>query len=325
MRMFTVLLSGFLFLGLGGIALAETTEVPPLASFTIGKNTYNVNGQTRQMDVAPFTDNNGRTLVPVRFMAYALGIPEEGITWDSGTQTVTLTRDGVSVLLRLGNSSLYLDGKLAGNMDTAPVMKNGRVFLPTRYIAEAFSHAVTWDGDSQKVMVGAKGSGRGLSLKPQQEANGGTSGEGAVTDARKLVAVYRYSGGIMVGVEGKNWYLALSGGGVPTELTITDPNTGEKRTYHFSEDEWRKDPVIQSNNLAVSIDRIVKEMQNQKVQEEIRRAQEIEARRREQISPTIPKNPTVPNYTPPSNIQPYTPPRTPTVPTVPTIPGIPGR
>lgn len=39
------------------------------------------------MDAASFVDG-GRAFVPVRYLAYALGVPEDGVEWDGGAQRV---------------------------------------------------------------------------------------------------------------------------------------------------------------------------------------------------------------------------------------------
>ncbi len=54
---------------------------------TIGQIAYEVNGQERQMDVAPIIVEPGRTLVPVRFVAEGLGA---SVSWDGGKQQVTI-------------------------------------------------------------------------------------------------------------------------------------------------------------------------------------------------------------------------------------------
>ena len=54
--------------------------------FKVGAKEYVVNDTERhQMDVAPFI-SNGRTFVPVRFLGYALGVPNEQIEWDGVTK-----------------------------------------------------------------------------------------------------------------------------------------------------------------------------------------------------------------------------------------------
>ena len=41
------------------------------------------------MDVVPEL-KDGRTFVPIRFLAYSLGVDESGISWDEKTQQVTI-------------------------------------------------------------------------------------------------------------------------------------------------------------------------------------------------------------------------------------------
>lgn len=56
---------------------------------TIGQNTAYVNGVKTKLQVAPFTDA-GNTLVPLRFVAEATGLP---VTWDSKTRTIKIDRE----------------------------------------------------------------------------------------------------------------------------------------------------------------------------------------------------------------------------------------
>lgn len=51
------------------------------AVFLVGGLRYRVGGEFRLMDAAPFVDA-GRVFVPVRYLAYALGVPEDGVLWD---------------------------------------------------------------------------------------------------------------------------------------------------------------------------------------------------------------------------------------------------
>lgn len=76
-----------------------------------------------------------------------------------------MARSGTTVSLRVGQISLFSNGKLIEYMDTAPVIKNNRVFLPVRCVAEAFGHTVTWDEGSMKITIKPKGNSRDLTLK----------------------------------------------------------------------------------------------------------------------------------------------------------------
>ena len=62
---------------------------------TIGSTNASVNGSPITMDVAPFTIA-GRTEVPLRFVAQALGAT---VDWNANTSTVAITSSGGSVSL----------------------------------------------------------------------------------------------------------------------------------------------------------------------------------------------------------------------------------
>lgn len=113
------------------------------ATFTIGAASYVVDGATIAMDVAPFAEN-GRTYVPVRFIANALGVSDSNIYWDGVNQTVTLIKDNNVVQFKLGSTTRSING-INATMDVAPIAKDGRVFLPARFVAEAFGAVVGWD------------------------------------------------------------------------------------------------------------------------------------------------------------------------------------
>lgn len=59
-------------------------------SLRIGSNQATVNGQTQYLDVAPFLIG-ARTLVPLRFVAQALGAT---VDWNNNTRTVTINGNG---------------------------------------------------------------------------------------------------------------------------------------------------------------------------------------------------------------------------------------
>lgn len=104
-----------------------------------------------EMDVAPFIEDN-RTFVPVRFLANALGVEDEGISWSPATgrvERVTLAREDVTVEIAIGQQSLTVTDNETGEaetieMDVAALIRNDRTFLPFRFIAEAFGAEVDW-------------------------------------------------------------------------------------------------------------------------------------------------------------------------------------
>lgn len=126
-----------------------------LARFRVGEKSYtlSVSGrqEAREMDVSPFLAN-GRTYVPVRYLAYALGVPDQDVGWDNKSKTVALTLGSTTVKLVVGEKDLRLNGAVRP-MDVAPVIVSGRVFLPARFVAEAFGYQVNWIEATQEVLL----------------------------------------------------------------------------------------------------------------------------------------------------------------------------
>lgn len=125
------------------------------AIFAIGQGAYTADGIARAMDAEAFMEND-RIYVPMRYLALSLGVAEENIVWDASGQSVTLTLGDVTMTAAIGDSKLYLNGQPL-IMDAAPVLSNGRAYLPARYIAEAFGYTVGWDQTTQSVLIGPRG------------------------------------------------------------------------------------------------------------------------------------------------------------------------
>lgn len=138
------------------VALLAGPVAPALAGsyaakFVVGQRTYEAGGKTGRMDVAPFVEG-GRVFVPVRFLAYAVGVPESGASWDNASRTARLEGKGIRVTLQVGSRVLQRNGSPV-QMDVAPVFRNGRIFLPARYVAEAFGYSAVWDRQSRSVFI----------------------------------------------------------------------------------------------------------------------------------------------------------------------------
>jgi quercetin dioxygenase-like cupin family protein len=120
-------------------------------SLRIGEPTITVNGREEPIDengTIPLIQN-GRTLLPVRAVAEAMG----GVAaWDGATRTVTLTHDGDVIRMVIGSATLYLN-EAPQTMDVAPVIINSRTMLPIRFIAEGFGYDVGWDGASREITI----------------------------------------------------------------------------------------------------------------------------------------------------------------------------
>ncbi|NTU30688.1 copper amine oxidase N-terminal domain-containing protein [Brevibacillus sp. HB1.1] len=107
-----------------------------------------VDGKQVQADVAPYVQG-GRALVPVRAISSAL---KAEVNWKPETRTVEITRGEKSITLYLDKKEATVDGKSI-SLDTAPVLKNGRVFLPLRFISEQLNAEVKWQEEGKIVII----------------------------------------------------------------------------------------------------------------------------------------------------------------------------
>jgi len=135
----------------GNIITPAPGETKQTAVFTLGSTTYAVNGVEQTMDAAAFAQDS-RTYLPIRYAALALGVNDSNILWDGGNQTVTLIKGDKVVQVKVGSKAMSINGATV-SMDVAPLAKDGRTFLPFRWIAMAFGANVDYDATNQTVTM----------------------------------------------------------------------------------------------------------------------------------------------------------------------------
>ncbi len=91
-------------------------------------------------DAQPFIDENGRTQIPIRAVAEALGAK---VDWDEAERMATITRDNKVITIAIGNTKLQI-GDEAITMDTAAQIINERTYIPIRFVGEALGMTVNW-------------------------------------------------------------------------------------------------------------------------------------------------------------------------------------
>ena len=118
----------------------------------IGNPFMRVNGEQIEIDAGrgtvPIIEND-RTLLPIRAVVEAMG---GAVAWEEETQTVVLAKDSTILLLTIGSSVVFLNEE-AHTLDTAPVVHNDRTMLPIHFIAENFGYNVSWNGDTQSILL----------------------------------------------------------------------------------------------------------------------------------------------------------------------------
>lgn len=101
------------------------------------------------MDVAPFIKSD-RTMLPLRYVGNAIGAD---VKWDDSTKTATFTKNGLSANLTIGSNIISLSDGRKIEMDSAPVIKNDRMFASLTNIAKVFNLTFgnTNDGIAQNI------------------------------------------------------------------------------------------------------------------------------------------------------------------------------
>ncbi|HWQ76609.1 MAG TPA: molybdate ABC transporter substrate-binding protein [Syntrophomonas sp.] len=85
---------------------------------------------------APFIDSANRMQVPIRFVAEKLGAD---VAWDASTETATINE---KVKIKVGSTEITTAyGTIT--MDTKAVIKNNRIYIPVRSVANAMGYGVS--------------------------------------------------------------------------------------------------------------------------------------------------------------------------------------
>lgn len=100
-------------------------------------------------DVEPYIDRNNRAMVPYRVIGQAIGAK---VQWNGQQSSVTLQRGANTVVLRIGEKTVHLNGEAIA-MDTVPVIQGNRTMVPVRFVGELLDAFVHWDQPSATVIV----------------------------------------------------------------------------------------------------------------------------------------------------------------------------
>ncbi len=122
------------------------------AVFSIGSASFTIDGHAQSMDVAPYIES-GRTYLPVRYIASAVGVTLADISWNALSRQVVITKGNLRIQLTVGSKIMILNG-VPVQMDVAPELRQGRVMLPVRFLAQALEIDLNWNPATNAVIVG---------------------------------------------------------------------------------------------------------------------------------------------------------------------------
>lgn len=118
----------------------------------IGESVATINGVQISIDenaeVVPFFQND-RTMVPLRFIAENLNLQ---VDWNDVQNSVELTNSLTNIYLTAGDDSAIVNGERI-QLDCPSIIKNDRLFVPVRFIAEHFCCHVDWDETADRVII----------------------------------------------------------------------------------------------------------------------------------------------------------------------------
>ena len=122
---------------------------PKIVEMTIGDIKYRSNDTELEMDIAPYV-KSGRTYLPVRYVAEALGAT---VFWNNKTKTATVAGANGTVLTLTIGSRIMRNSNSNVQMDAAPEIRAGRTMLPIRWVAEALGATVDWNQEAKLVTI----------------------------------------------------------------------------------------------------------------------------------------------------------------------------
>lgn len=115
----------------------------------IGKKTAFVNEDPIRLDEAPYIQS-GSTLVPLRFIGEAFKANVEWIK--EGKGKIIITMPNHKILLSIGDLQAFVDNQ-EYTLSVPPEIKNGRTFVPLRFIGEGLGAKIEWKPENQEILI----------------------------------------------------------------------------------------------------------------------------------------------------------------------------
>jgi hypothetical protein len=186
---------------------------------SIGSTAASVNGNSYTMDVAPF-EVAGRTEVPLRFVANALGA---NVRWDGNAETVYITTNGGNVNYTPGpgpvNASFYLSGVHPGRGAT---VSTTHPLIHATFSETVDRNALHVSVDGRDVTPEVYANPNGFDVTPNFEL---APGSHHVSVTGTTVAGAAFDTG---------WSFNTSAGAAANNLTITSPSPGSRVGGQFT-------------------------------------------------------------------------------------------
>lgn len=140
----------------------KMSNVAALTTISVKGATYNI---TSNKEISVFLDRSevafdnvkpliveDRTMVPIRFLANAIGIKESDISYDEATETVVLKYNKKTITLAVGDKNALVDVDKV-ELDVPVIEVDGRVLVPFRFVCETFGYSIDYGETDTKMNI----------------------------------------------------------------------------------------------------------------------------------------------------------------------------
>lgn len=130
----------------------KVVEIPNYKKFLIELQIDNdmatINGNQTRMDAKPYIAY-GRTYVPLRVVAEGFGAQ---VDWVPQTKGINVTMGDKIISMQIGSNRAIVNNQVL-TMDAPPEIRNGRTYIPIRFVSEALGAEVQWNQSTRKVSI----------------------------------------------------------------------------------------------------------------------------------------------------------------------------
>lgn len=124
------------------------------AVFKINSTSVKTGNSLIEIDEAPFINDN-TTLLPLRAVSQTLSIfgSEFRVSWNSANKKATVIFDSNTVEFTADSKIYTINGTSYTMNGSVPIIKNGRIFIPLRVLANAMNLNIEWNAETREVTI----------------------------------------------------------------------------------------------------------------------------------------------------------------------------
>lgn len=107
-----------------------------------------IDGNPKKIDAKPYI-SNGRTFVPLRVITEGFGAE---VIWVPETKGINITLGDRVISMQIGSTKAIINNKII-ELDAPPEIRQGRTFVPIRFVSEALGATVDWNEKTRTVSI----------------------------------------------------------------------------------------------------------------------------------------------------------------------------